>query len=121
VLASASSLSLANWAIATTTGCGAGELRAVGRNEITISRTSDGVLVSQTFQGTAGPWRLSTSGSGVFPAPRPTYEIESSGLWTREGARPFRSISRLTVTTRDGGLVPVGARGSQYRTECPGG
>lgn len=119
--ARASSLSLSNWAIATTSGCGAGELRAVGTNEITISRTSNGVLVSQAFQGTAAAWRLSTSGSAVFPAPRPTYEIETSGLWTREGARPFRSISRLTVTTRDGGLVPVGARGSQYRTECPGG
>ncbi|MCU0774191.1 MAG: hypothetical protein MUC74_06700 [Ideonella sp.] len=115
------SLSLANWAIATTSGCGAGELRAVGTNEITISRTPSGVLVSQAFQGAAGPWRLSTSGSAVFPAPRPTYEIESSGLWTRDGARPFRSVSRLTVTARDGGLVPVGARGSQYRTECPGG
>lgn len=117
----AASVSLANWAIATTSGCGAGELRAVGTNEITISRTASGVLVSQTFQGAAGAWRLSTSGSAVFPATRPTYEIESSGLWTREGARPFRSVSRLTVTTRDGGLVPVGARGSQYRTECPGG
>jgi hypothetical protein len=121
VQASPARLSLANWAIATSSGCGAGELRAVGTNEVTITRTAQGILVSQTFQGTAGPWRLGTSGSAVFDAPRPSYEIESSGLWTRDGSQPFRSISRLTITTRDGGLVPAGARGSQYRTECPGG
>jgi hypothetical protein len=33
---------------------------------------------------------------------------------------PFRSVSTVTITAGDGGLTPTGARGSQYRTECPG-
>lgn len=119
--ADSTTLTLTNWAVSTSQGCGAGELRAVGNAQVTITRTSDGVLVSQSFQGAAGPWTLRTSGSATFPSARPSYEIESSGLWTREGARPFRSISRVTIIARDGGWVPATARGSQYRTECPGG